>query len=138
MSAVALRQKKSRAQIAAYRLQQALVNLSISLVGIHSGAEIMAKRTFLISKAGKKTIQIAADDGIIIDDWKDETAPSCLVFGAGRFRIEDSKTVFFQDGSGDVFVLMGKPFGADQSGSARLLLIENGCDADGWLWTRKS
>ncbi len=96
----------------------------------------MANREFAVTKPGKQTIRIAADDGLIIDDWKDLTTPSCLAFGAGRFRIEDTKTVFFQDGTGDVFVFFGEPFGTDSAGNASLLLVETGCDQDGWTWTR--
>lgn len=96
----------------------------------------MAEREFLITKMGKKTIRIRADDGIVIDDWNDLTSPSCLVFGTGRFRIEQSQAVFYSVGSGDVFVLSGQPFGDDFSGTASLLLVEAGCDTDGWVWKR--
>lgn len=96
----------------------------------------MTSRTFTISKNGSSSIRIVADDGILIDDWKDVTAPSCLLFAAGRFRVAVAKTVFFQDGTGDVFVFMGKPFGSEQTGAAQLLLVEHGCDSDGWVWTR--
>jgi hypothetical protein len=98
----------------------------------------MAKREFAVTKLGKDTIKISADDGLIVDDWKDLTSPSCLVFGVGRFRIEDTKTVFFQDGTGDVFIFFGRPFGEDDTGEATLLLVEDGCDMEGWTWARIS
>ena len=96
----------------------------------------MADREFLITKMGKKTIRIRADNGFIVDDWTDLTSPSCLVFGTGKFRIEQSQTVFYSVGSGDVFVLSGQPFGDDFSGAAKLLLAETGCETDGWAWKR--
>lgn len=95
----------------------------------------MAKYRFDISQTGYGTIKIEADDGIIIDDWKDLSAPSCLIVPNGSFKIQATEAVFSSGGIVN-FKLLGKPFDAPVGGTgdAIIELFDNGCTNLGWTW----
>lgn len=99
----------------------------------------MAKYRFDISYPGSDTIKIEADDGLIIDDWTDLSAPSCLIPGMGRFKIEPTAAVFSASGV-EAFRLLGQPFNmaSDDTGRAVIELAESGCASEGWTWKRVS
>lgn len=95
----------------------------------------MSKYRFDISQSGFDTIMIEADDGWIIDDWKDLTAPSCLIMTEGNFKIEADKVVF-SNSAVEVFRLLGTPFEASvgATGESVIELSEHGCPNVGWQW----
>lgn len=96
----------------------------------------MAKFLLHISQTGHDTIKIEADVGIIIDDWKELTAQSCLIVPNGGFKIEANEVVFSSKKTLN-FKLFGKPFEADvgDTGDAYIELAKSGCPNDGWTWT---
>jgi hypothetical protein len=96
----------------------------------------MAKYRFDISQTGYGTIKIQADKGLIIDDWTDLSAPSCLIVPNGAFKIQATETVFTSGGNLN-FKLVGKPFDAavGDTGDAVIELFDNGCTNLGWTWT---
>ena len=95
----------------------------------------MAKYRFDISQTGYDTIQIEADDGFVIDDWKDLTAPSCLIVPNGAFKIKATEAVFTSGGNTN-FRLIGQPFSAavGDTGEAVIELFDNDCTNLGWTW----
>ena len=95
----------------------------------------MAKFQFEITQSGYDTIKIEADDGFLIDDWRELTTATCLIIGGGLFKRHADKTVFARDGQA-VVTLSGDPLGNDSQGSATLELPDNGCPGDGWTWRR--
>jgi len=96
----------------------------------------MSKFNFELKSKDSPTIKIQADKGLLIKDWKDLTAPSCLAIGVGRFTIEDNETNFFGDGVGVVFRMFGEPFDVEPGaeGSASLVLTKHDCYDNGWRW----
>ena len=95
----------------------------------------MAKFQFEITQSGYETIKVEADDGILIDDWRELSEATCLIIGAGFFKRHPDKTVFSRDGEA-VFTLNGDPLGSDTKGTATIELADNGCPEDGWSWRR--
>ncbi|MER2266133.1 hypothetical protein [Methylobacterium oxalidis] len=95
----------------------------------------MAKYVFHLSHAEHPTIRIEADDGFVIDDWTDLTAPSCLTTPSGNFKVFDGYSKFSAGGI-ESFRLIGKPFSSelDETGEAIIELFEPGCSNLGWRW----
>lgn len=95
----------------------------------------MAKYVFHLSHADHPTIRIEADDGFIIDDWTDLSAPSCLTVPSGSFKLYGSYTVFNSNGV-ENFRLNGTPFSSPvgATGEAIINLFEPGCSNLGWTW----
>ena len=85
---------------------------------------------------GYETSKILADDGFVIDDWKDLNTVSCLIVGSGGFQILADEAVFTSN-SEPVFRLLGKPFSSSvgDTGEAVIELFDNGCTNLGWTWT---
>jgi hypothetical protein len=97
----------------------------------------VSKFRFDLTHASSATIEIEADDGAL-NNWKDLTAPSCLMVGVGNFEKKPDKSFFSQFGTGEIFYLFGSPFNAPigSNGEAKLILTDNGCDSDSWSWER--
>lgn len=95
----------------------------------------MAKIKFEIAHPDKDRIEIEADDGFVIDDWRELTSATCLIMSGGFFKRHPDRTVFSSSGSA-LFIFNGDPFGTDSQGSATLELPDNGCPGDGWTWRR--
>jgi hypothetical protein len=95
-----------------------------------------AEYRFDISQSGYDTIKISADDGFVIDDWKDLTIPSCLIAPSGGFTVKDNEALFTTEGV-ENFRLIGKPFSAavGATGEAVIELFDNDCTNTGWTWT---
>jgi hypothetical protein len=91
--------------------------------------------SFAITQSGYQQIDIEADDGFFIDDWRDLSAPSCLLVPAGGFRIEETRAVFSSEGV-VIFVLQGRPFEIDpgHSGQATIETADTYCPNVGWRW----
>ncbi len=98
----------------------------------------MTVHKFELTKSGSPTIEISADNGSLLKNWRDLTAPSCLTFGVGIFTISTAKVDFSSAGAGVVFRFFGKPFEVNtgDSGAAVLELFDSNCDGSGWTWIK--
>ena len=91
-------------------LKQGFVAVAFVTTLLSSCIAVLASEyRFDITQTGYETSKILADDGFVIDDWKDLNTVSCLIVGSGGFQILADEAVFTSN-SVSVFRLLGKPF----------------------------
>lgn len=82
-----------------------------------------------------KEIDIALDDGVLIDDWRDISASECLAMGYGSFKVNGTNLILITEAA-DQIILEGNPFEGAESGNAEVSFTNGSCNGSGWKWKK--